>query len=130
MILFMKLYSNKSLVLRRNEVKNMGYGFIGMHRKTDEKDVFYTSCMYSYQGLFRECFGREITEFSGRVTKAKIAEFEQGIRKLERHPDSHKQDMRQMRGYIDNTTFDELIIDLNKLLDLMKNKEVCYLSIC
>lgn len=107
----------------------MGYGFIGMHRKTDEETVFYTSCMYSYQGLFRECFGKEITEFNGRVTKQKISEFEIGLENLKNRPESRKQDFKQMRGYIDNTTFDELLSDLYKLLELMKNKEVGYLSI-
>lgn len=107
----------------------MGYGFIGMHRKTDEDDVFYASCMYSYQPIFRECFGKEITEFSGRVTKQKISEFENGLENLKNHPESRKQDAQQMRGYIDNITFDELISDLYRLLELMKNKEVGYLSI-
>ena len=107
----------------------MGYGFIGSHRKTDEDSVFYTSCMYSYQGIFRECFGKEITEFSGRVTKQKISEFENGLKNLKNHPESRKQDTQQMRGYIDNITFDELISDLYRLLELMKNKEVGYLSI-
>lgn len=107
----------------------MGYGFMGMHRKTDEHSVFYTSCMYQYQPIFRECFGKEITEFSGRVTKQKISEFESGLENLKKHPESRKQDNRQMRGYIDNISFDELISDLYKLLDLMKNKEVGYLSI-
>lgn len=107
----------------------MGYGFMGMHRKTDENSVFYTSCMYSYQPIFRECFGKEITEFSGRVTKQKISDFEIGLDNLKNHPESRKQDNRQMIGYIDNISFEELISDLYNLLDLMKNKEVGYLSI-
>lgn len=107
----------------------MGYGFIGYHRKTDEKSIFYTSCMYAYQPIFRECFGKEITEFSGRVTKAKIEEFENGVIKLEGHPENREYDKKQMRGYIDNITFDELISDFHKLIELMKDKKVCYLSI-
>lgn len=107
----------------------MGYGFSGRHRKTDEKCMFYTSCMYSYQPIFRECFGKEITEFDGRVTKQKILEFEIGLENLKNHPERLKQDNQQMRGYIDNITFDKLILDLYELLGLMKNKEVGYLSI-
>lgn len=107
----------------------MGYGFIGKHRKTDTESIFYTSCMYQYQPVFRECFGKEITEFSGRVTKQKISEFENGLKKLECHPESKKMDTRQMRGYIDNISFDNLISDFYKLLTLMKTKEVGYLSI-
>ena len=117
----------KTFILLGGQI--MGYGFIGMHRKTDENSVFYTSCMYSYQPIFRECFGKEITEFSGRVTKQKILEFENGLKALNNHPESRKQDAEQMRGYIDNITFDELILNLYKLLDLMKNKKVAYLSI-
>jgi len=107
----------------------MGYGFMGMHRKTDEHSVFYTSCMYSYQPIFRECFGKEITEFSGRVTKQKILEFEIGLENLKNHLEGFKQDNQQMRGYMDNITFDKLILDLYELLGLMKNKEVGYLDI-
>lgn len=107
----------------------MGYGFIGMHKATNNETVFYTSCMYSYQGIFRECFGKEITEFNGRVTKQKISEFENCLENLKNHPEGREQDFQQMRGYIDNITFDELISDLYKLLELMKNKEVGYLSI-
>lgn len=107
----------------------MGYGFIGKHRKTDVDSVFYTSCMYQYQPIFRECFGKEITEFSGRITKHKISEFEIGLENLKKHPESYNQDNRQMIGYVDNITFDKLILDLYKLLDLMKTKKVRYLSI-
>ncbi len=107
----------------------MGYGFIGQHRKADEDSVFYTSCMYSYQPIFRECFGKEITEFKGRVTKQKILEFEKGLKNLKNHPEGQKQDTQQMRGYIDNITFDKLISNLYALLEKMKNKEVGYLLI-
>ena len=59
----------------------MGYGFIGKHRKTDEESIFYEECMYAYQPVFKECFGREIAEFSGRVTKNKkiILDIPEGI---------------------------------------------------
>ena len=50
----------------------MGYGFSGKHRKTDKKCIFYEECMYAYQPVFRECFGREISELSGRVTKKQV----------------------------------------------------------
>lgn len=107
----------------------MGYGFLGKHRKVDADTVFYTSCMYQYQPIFRECFGKEITEFSGRVTKKKILDFEIGLNNLKKHPEGRNQDNRQMVGYVDNIKFDDLITDLYKLLKLMKNKKVGYLSI-
>lgn len=107
----------------------MGYGFLGYHRKTDDKSVFYTSCMYSYQPVFKECFGKEVTEFRGRVTKQKITDFELGVDKLESNAEKFNQDHKQMRGYIDNITFDELISDFRKMIELMKNKEIGYLSI-
>lgn len=107
----------------------MGYGFLGYHHKTDNESIFYTSCMYSYQSVFRECFGKEITEFRGKVTKQKIADFEFGVDKLESNSEKFNQDRQQMRGYIDNITFDGLISDFRKMIELMKNKEIRYLSI-
>lgn len=107
----------------------MGYDFIGQHRKTDEDNIFYTSCMYSYQPIFKECFKKEIAEFSGRVTKQKILEFEDGLKRLKSHPEAQKQNNKIMYGYIDNILFDDLIVDLYKLLELMKDKKVGYLLI-
>lgn len=106
----------------------MGYGFIGRHRKNEET-IFYTSCMYQYQQIFKECFGKEITEFSGRVTKQKISDFENGLENLKKNPKGQELDGCQMIGYVDNISFDKLIYDLYELLDLMKNKKVGYLSI-
>lgn len=106
----------------------MGYDFFGYHRKTDEKWLFTTECMYAYQPVFRECFGKDIKEFNGRVTKAKIAEFEIGLKKFVNN-DSYNRDDRQMRGYVSNITYDELCKKLQELLELMKEKKVCYLEI-
>ena len=106
----------------------MGYGFIGMHRKKDNKSIFYEECMYAYQPVFRECFGKEITEFSGRVTKEKIKEFESGLEKFKSNKDNNRDD-RQFIGYISNITYDKLCDRLSELLELMKNKQVCYLDI-
>ena len=107
----------------------MGYGFIGKHAKTDKDSVFYTSCMYSYQPIFKECFGKDVSECSGRVTKQKILKFEEGLGRLKNHPKAHEQDSKMMRGYIDNISFDDLIVNLSKLLELMKDRKVKYLSI-
>ncbi len=85
--------------------------------------------MYSYQLIFKECFKKEITEFSGRVTKQKILEFEDGLKRLKDHPEAQKQNNKMMNGYIDNIRFDDLIADLYKLLELMKDRKVGYLFI-
>lgn len=106
----------------------MGYGFIGYHRKTDDESIFYEECMYAYQSVFRECFGKEITEFSGRVTKKKIEEFEVGLEKFKSNKNNNR-DNKQFAGYLSNITYDKLCDKLSELLELMKDKKVCYLSI-
>lgn len=106
----------------------MGYDFYGYHRKTDEQYIFTTECMYAYQPIFLKCFGKQITDFNGRVTKVKIKEFEEGLDKFINNPQYNK-DHRQFPGYISNITYEELCKKLQELLRLMKNKEVGYLSI-
>ena len=105
----------------------MGYGFIGRYRK-DSETIFYEECMYAYQPVFRECFGKEITEFSGRVTKGKIKEFEIGLEKFKSNKNNNKDD-RQFTGYLSNITYDKLCDRLTELLELMKDKQVGYLNI-
>lgn len=106
----------------------MGYGFIGYHRKTDDECIFYEECMYAYQPVFRECFGKEITEFCGRVTKKNIEEFEVGLEKFKSNKFNNR-DSEQCVGYVSNITYDKLCDRLTELLELMKDKQVCYLSI-
>lgn len=106
----------------------MGYGFIGRHKKTDEECVFYVECMYAYQPVFRECFGKEITEFSGRVTKKKFEEFKIGLEKFKSNK-GYNRDYRQSIGYLSNITYDKLCDRLSELLELMESKRVCYLHI-
>lgn len=106
----------------------MGYDFYGYHRKTDEEWLFTTECMYAYQPVFRECFGKDIKEFNGRVTKKKIEEFKTGLEKLKSNKDNNR-DERQFAGYISNITYDKLCDKLSELLELMESKKVCYLSI-
>ena len=106
----------------------MGYGFIGYHRATDNKASFYTECMYAYQPVFRECFGKEISEFSGRVTKKKIEEFKIGLERFKSNPNNNR-DNSQFIGYLSNITYDKLCDKLSELLELMGKKEVCYLNI-
>lgn len=106
----------------------MGYDFMGYHRKTDEEWVFTTECMYAYQPVFKECFGKDITEFSGRVTKKKIEEFKIGLEKFKSNPNNNR-DYRQSVGYVANITYENLCNKLSELLKLMENKTVCYLHI-
>ena len=106
----------------------MGYDFLGYHRKTDEEWVFTTECMYAYQPVFKECFGKDITEFNGRVTRKKIEEFKIGLDKFKSNKD-YNRDYRQSVGYIANITYENLCIKLSELLELMENKKVCYLII-
>lgn len=106
----------------------MGYGFIGKHRKTDEESIFYEECMYAYQPVFRACFGKEITEFNGRVTKKKIEEFRIGLERFKSNPNNNR-DYRQSIGYLSNITYDKLCNKLSELLELMENKQVGYLII-
>lgn len=106
----------------------MGYGFIGKHRATDDKCIFYEECMYAYEPVFRECFGNEITEFSGRVTKKKIEEFRVGLERFKSNPNNNR-DYSQTIGYLSNITYNNLCDRLSELLKLMEDKQVCYLNI-
>ena len=105
----------------------MGYGFIGSYRK-DSETIFYEECMYAYQPVFRKCFGKEITEFSGRVTKKKIEEFEAGLENFKSNQ-CNNIDSKQIKYYLSNITYDKLCDRLSELLELMKDKQVCYLHI-
>ena len=108
----------------------MGYSFIGQHRKTDDESIFYEECMYSYQPVFRECFGKEITEFSGRVTKKKTEEFKIGLDKFKSNKSYNKDCIRSMGyGYLSTITYDKLCDRLSELLELMESKQVGYLHI-
>lgn len=106
----------------------MGYDFFGKRRKTDKDYIFTTECMYAYQDVFKECFGKEITDFNGRVTKKKIEEFRIGLDKFKSNPSNNKDD-RQARGYVSNITYEQLCQKLSELLELMENKTIGYLSI-
>ena len=106
----------------------MGYDFIGKYRKTDEESIFYECCMYAYEPVFKQCFGREISEFSGRVTKKKIEEFKIGLEKF-KEDKSNNRDYRQSVGYLANITYDKLCNRLSELLKLMESKQICYLII-
>ena len=107
----------------------MGYDFFGYRRKTDEEWAFTTECMYAYQPVFKECFGKDITEFNGRVTKKKIEEFKIGLENFKSNQNNNR-DYRQSPGNLSNITYDRLCDELYELLRLMENKEVCYLRIC
>ena len=106
----------------------MGYGFSGRHRATDDKCVFYTECMYAYEPVFKECFGKEISKFSGRVSKKKIEEFKVGLEKFKSNQ-ANNRDYRQFAGDLSNITYEKLCEELSELLRLMESKEVCYLNI-
>lgn len=106
----------------------MGYDFLGSHRKTDEKSIFWTHCMYAYEPVFKQCFGKEISLFSGRITKDKIKDFKKGLDIFKSNPNNNR-DCAQFPNDISNITYTQLCEDLSKLLELMENKEVCYLSI-
>lgn len=111
----------------------MGYSFIGTHRKTDDKNVFYEECMYVYEPVFKKCFGKDISEFSGRVTKKKIEEFKTGLEKFKsnicNNLDNEQLNLGSNVVYISNITYDKLCDRLTELLRLMETKKVCYLNI-
>lgn len=106
----------------------MGYSFIGYHRATDDESLFYAECMYAYQPVFKQCFGKEISKFSGRVTKKKIEEFKIGLENFKLNKNNN-QDYRQFPGDLSNITYNKLCDRLSELLELMESKQVCYLSI-
>ena len=105
----------------------IGYGFIGSSTPNGET-IFYEECMYAYQPVFKECFGKDISEFSGNVTQKTIEEFERGLQKFKLNRCNSK-DHKQIPGYLSNITYDKLCDRLLELLTLMKEKEVCYLII-
>ena len=106
----------------------MGYDIIGYHRKTDEESIFHEMCMYAYEPVFKRCFGKDISAFNGRVTKQKIEEFKIGLSVFKSDKDNNR-DHEQFPGYVSNISYDKLCIRLSELLELMENKQVCYLSI-
>lgn len=106
----------------------MGYDIIGYHRKTDEEAILHEVCMYAYEPIFKSCFGKDITEFSGIVTKQKIDEFDIGLNNF-KSDIKNNLDHEQIRGYVSNITYDKLCNSLSELLELMKNKQVGYLRI-
>lgn len=106
----------------------MGYDFFGYYRRTDDNWVFTTECMYAYGPVFKKCFGKDIMEFNGVVTKEKVEEFKVGLEKFKSNKDYNRDD-RQAPGYISNITYEDLCNKLSELLELMENKKVCYLRI-
>lgn len=106
----------------------MGYSFSGRYRATDDECIFYTECMYAYEPVFKQCFGKDISKFSGRVTKKSIEEFKIGLDKFKSNQ-NHNRDFSQFVGDISNITYEKLCKDLTELLKLMENKEICYLHI-
>lgn len=106
----------------------MGYSFIGKHRSTDDECIFYTECMYEYEPVFKQCFGKEISKFSGRVSKMKIEEFKIGLERFKSNQNNNR-DYAQFPGYLSNITYEKLCGELSELLRLMENKQVCYLRI-
>ena len=127
--LFMKWMVNKNKILR-GDLTKMGYSIIGRHRKTDDSSIFYEECMYAYMQVFKKCFGRDLSEFSGRVTKKKIEEFKIGLYKF-KSDKSNNIDNRYMLGdaNLSNISYDKLCDRLSELLELMENKQICYLHI-
>jgi hypothetical protein len=107
----------------------MGYSFSGRHRTTDDESIFYTECMYAYEPVFKQCFGKEISKFSGRVTIQKIKEFEIGLEKFKSNKNNLNSLIEEFPQNLSNITHDKLCEDLSELLRLMKNKKVCYLHI-
>ena len=106
----------------------MGYSFIGKHGKTDDECIFYTECMYAYEPVFKQCFGKEISKFSGKVTEKKIEEFKVGLEKFKSNQDNNR-DYKQFSGNLSNITYEKLCEELSELLRLMEIKEICYLNI-
>ncbi len=106
----------------------MGYDFYGYHRKKDNDIIFHEGCMYAYQPVFKECFGREICDFSGVVTKKTVEEFRIGLEKF-KSAGNNNLDRYQMPGYLGNITYEKLSDRLSELLYLMESKQVRYLSI-
>ena len=110
----------------------MGYGFIGYSNREEFKDgesIFYTSCPYAYEPIFKETFGEEIRKFSGYVSKTKINKFINGVNNLKDNKDKYSNVVKPMRGYLDNCSFEFLLSDLEVLCELLQNKQVRYLNI-
>jgi len=110
----------------------MGYGFIGYSNREEFKDgesIFYTSCSYAYEPIFKETFREEIHNFSGYVSKVKMIKFIDGVNKLKENKDKYNGIVKPMRGYLDNCSFESLLSDLEVLCELLQNKQVKYLNI-
>ena len=107
----------------------MGYGFICNHRKNDEETVFYTECQYSYQPIFREAFGIEISKMSGKVTKGKILVFKEGLNNLKSNKDVYSQQVTNFIGNLSNRNYDGVIDDFETIIKLMEEQKVGYISI-
>jgi hypothetical protein len=107
----------------------MGYDIYGYHRKTDNDYRMTIQCQYAYQPVFKDCFGKDIKEFNGRVTKAKLSEFETGVMKFINTPERFNLDNQMYQGNLANNKYSSLCRELLELVDVMKIKEVRYLNI-
>ena len=110
----------------------MGYDIVsGKSMKSmDNYDnvLSHISCQYAYQQYFREAFGREITDWKGRLYKKDIPEFINGI-------DNFINILRKgisvpiYRGNLSNTSQENLIKEMERLKELINNGEIGYMRI-
>ncbi|MOA17993.1 hypothetical protein D3C78_1382780 [compost metagenome] len=107
----------------------MGYDILGYNKKSDENSKIHIQCQYTYQSVFKSCFGKDILYFNGRVTKNQIKEFEDGVLLFQKHPEHFNLDDKMYVGNLANNSYKNLSDELFDLLELMKNNEVRYLSI-
>lgn len=106
----------------------MGYNIIGLKKKDDDESVVSIMCNYAYQPVFKKCFGKDICEFYGRVTKDKIVAFENGVNNFIYNNSSYME-ASLYAGCISNCTYENLCKELQVLVENMKNKNVKYLII-
>lgn len=110
----------------------MGYNIIGDFSKKNifEKDdnLISIQCQYAYQPYFREAFGCEITDWEGKLLQKDIPEFIEGLDKFINMLEDGL-NVPMYRGYLGNISEDNLIKELTKLKNLVKNKKVRYLII-
>ena len=105
----------------------MGWDIRGSKLKVSES-IVHIQCQYSYQPIFKEALGKDITCYKGRVTiknyKEIITAFNLIIERLKLECN-----VNFFTGNLSNRTKEDIASDFKEMIKHIKNREIRYLSI-
>lgn len=111
----------------------MGYDIVSAKSKKLKNENYdnvlsHIQCQYAYQQYFREAFGCEIKCWNGRLVKNKRQEFIKGIDNFINILQKGI-NVPNYVGYLSNCTNETLIIEFQKLKELIQDNKIGYISI-